>query len=66
MLQTPNVATYVGCIGSDNYGETLETEAKKGHVNVKYLKDPETPTGTCAALIVDHDRFFFQLFRFST
>ena len=56
MLQTPNVATYVGCIGSDNYGEILESEAKKGHVNVKYLKDATTPTGTCAALIVNHDR----------
>jgi len=56
MTKIPNLATYVGCIGEDEYGKTLETVAREGHVNVQYLKDPTAPTGTCAALIVNHDR----------
>jgi|ERR1712063_3876 len=56
MLATPNVATYVGCIGDDEYGRILESSAISDGVNVQYLKDGQTPTGTCAALIVDHDR----------
>jgi len=56
MLATHNVATYVGCIGNDEYGRILESSAIADGVNVQYLKDAETPTGTCAALIVDHDR----------
>ena len=57
MLATPNVATYVGCIGDDEYGRILESSAISDGVNVQYLKDGQTPTGTCAALIVDHDRY---------
>jgi len=56
MLQTPNVAVYVGCIGNDEFGTQLEQAARAGNVNVQYLKDPEAPTGTCACLIVDSDR----------
>merc|ERR1712130_374427 len=56
MLATHNVATYVGCIGNDEYGRILEASAIADGVNVQYLKDAQTPTGTCACLIVNHDR----------
>jgi len=56
MLQQKNVPVYVGCIGKDQYGETLETAAKEDGVDVNYLRDETTQTGTCAALIVEHER----------
>ena len=56
MLKAKNIATYVGCIGDDSYGKTLKSAALKDGVDVNYLVDAETPTGTCAALIVHKDR----------
>ena len=50
------MVTYVGCIGNDECGQRLEDVASADGVNVQYLKDEETPTGTCAALIVEQDR----------
>jgi len=56
MLKHNNVATYVGCVGDDEYGQQLERVARKDGVNVQYLKDPSVATGTCAALILNHER----------
>jgi len=56
MLQQKNIPTYIGCIGKDQYGETLETAAKADGVDVHYLCDDSTQTGTCACLIVNHER----------
>ena len=44
-------ATYIGCIGSDEYGKKLKEAATRDGVKVKYLEDSSQPTGTCAALI---------------
>eukprot|EP00295_Goniomonas_pacifica_P032806 CAMPEP_0175963136 /NCGR_PEP_ID=MMETSP0108-20121206/36858_1 /TAXON_ID=195067 ORGANISM="Goniomonas pacifica, Strain CCMP1869" /NCGR_SAMPLE_ID=MMETSP0108 /ASSEMBLY_ACC=CAM_ASM_000204 /LENGTH=344 /DNA_ID=CAMNT_0017291013 /DNA_START=22 /DNA_END=1056 /DNA_ORIENTATION=+ len=55
-LQRPGAVTYVGCIGRDNFGEKLETAAKKDGINVLYQHDETTPTGTCAVLVVGKER----------
>ena len=47
---------FMGCVGQDDYGKMLEDCATKDGVLVHYMKDPTTPTGTCAALIVGGER----------
>lgn len=47
---------FMGCVGNDDYGKTLEDCASKDGVLVHYMKDVDTPTGTCAALIKDGER----------
>jgi len=47
---------FMGCVGNDEYGKTLEKCASADGVYVHYMKDTETPTGTCAALIKDGER----------
>jgi len=47
---------FMGCVGNDEYGKTLEKCASADGVYVHYMKDAETPTGTCAALIKDGER----------
>jgi len=47
---------FMGCVGNDDYGKTLEKCASADGVYVHYMKDTETPTGTCAALIKDGER----------
>lgn len=46
----------MGCVGNDDYAKQLEDCASSDGVLVHYMKDTETPTGTCAALIKDNDR----------
>merc|ERR1711934_1063686 len=45
-----------GCVGKDNYGQTLEAKAKEAGVNVQYQISTEFPTGRCAVLITGQDR----------
>ena len=45
------IATYIGCIGDDEFGKKLNEVATKDGVKVHYLKNKEHPTGTCAVLI---------------
>lgn len=54
--QKPNRVAFMGCVGNDEYGQQLETCASKDGVTVHYMKDTETPTGTCAALILGGER----------
>jgi adenosine kinase len=56
MLQKNNATSYMGCVGKDDYGEKLKEACKKDGVNVLYLEDESTPTGTCATCIVDKER----------
>lgn len=57
MLPSPSGDTaFMGCVGQDDYGRQLEECATKDGVLVHYMKDPTTPTGTCAALIVGGER----------
>lgn len=54
--QKPNHVAFMGCVGNDEYGQQLEACASKDGVAVHYMKDAETPTGTCAALILGGER----------
>jgi len=56
MIQQPNSATFVGCVGDDAFGRQLRDSATKDGLNVQYLVDPAVPTGTCAVLVVGKER----------
>lgn len=58
MLGGPsNPATsYIGCVGKDEYANTLKAKASEGGTTVEYLVDEATPTGTCAVLITGQNR----------
>lgn len=47
---------FMGCIGNDEYGKTLEECAKADGVLTHYMKDEATPTGTCAVLVKGGER----------
>lgn len=49
----PNKTVYFGCIGNDTVGETLEKELESTGVHGVFHKDRETPTGTCAVIIIN-------------
>uniref|UniRef100_A0A3B5B6J8 Adenosine kinase n=1 Tax=Stegastes partitus TaxID=144197 RepID=A0A3B5B6J8_9TELE len=57
MIQKPHkVATFFGCIGTDNFGEILKRKAEEAHVDAHYYEQNEEPTGTCAACITGDNR----------
>lgn len=47
---------YMGCIGDDSYGKVLEEELTKCGVTANFSKTTETPTGTCAVVVVGGER----------
>jgi len=52
----PNSTVYIGCIGKDKYGETLEKITSEAGVKAEYLYDDKTPTGRCGVVITGHNR----------
>lgn len=56
MIKVPGATSYLGAIGQDNFGETLEKCAKEDGVLVHYQKNAGLPTGTCAVLINGGER----------
>jgi len=52
----PKHTAFMGCVGNDDSGKTLEKCATSDGVYVHYMKDSETPTGKCAALIKEGER----------
>lgn len=52
----PKKTVYFGCIGNDEVGETLEKELESTGVHGVFHKDRDTPTGTCAVIIVNKER----------
>ena len=52
----PGQTAYMGCVGKDEYGNRLEECAAADGVCVHYMKDEETPTGTCAVLVKGGER----------
>eukprot|EP00771_Trimastix_marina_P002501 gnl/Trimastix_PCT/363.p2 GENE.gnl/Trimastix_PCT/363~~gnl/Trimastix_PCT/363.p2 ORF type:complete len:341 (+),score=94.55 gnl/Trimastix_PCT/363:63-1085(+) len=56
VLRTPNVTTFTGCVGRDQFATQMETLASQYGVNVKYMTVDDTQTGTCAALVNDGER----------
>lgn len=51
-----NSVAFMGCVGEDEYGKELAETASNDGVLVHYMKSTDTPTGTCAALIVGGER----------
>jgi adenosine kinase len=49
-------SSYMGAIGNDAFGETLEQCASQDGVRTHYLKNESMPTGTCAVLIHENER----------
>jgi len=56
MLQTPNVTSYIGCVGDDDYKQKMEEASKQEGVNVQYMVDSSVPTGTCGVCVYGTDR----------
>lgn len=56
MLQVPGSTAYMGAVGADSYGETLEKCSTEDGVLVHYMKNPDVASGTCAVLINGGER----------
>jgi adenosine kinase len=56
ILQIPGATAFLGAVGTDEYGQTLEKCASEDGVLCLYQKNPEIPTGTCAVLINGGER----------
>mmetsp|Transcript_26205 Transcript_26205/g.26447 ORF Transcript_26205/g.26447 Transcript_26205/m.26447 type:complete len:349 (+) Transcript_26205:77-1123(+) len=56
LIQVPGVTAYMGAIGNDENGKTLEECATKDGVLVHYMKNSQVPTGTCAVLVNGGER----------
>jgi len=56
MSGTPGTTAFVGCIGTDAFGEQLERAALGDGVNVNYMKQSKVETGTCAVLVKGGER----------
>ena len=56
MTPTAGCTAYMGAVGTDAFGETLEKCGTDDGVLVHYMKNPDVPTGTCAVLINGGER----------
>ena len=56
MSGTPGSTAFIGCIGTDAFGDQLEKSAQADGVNVQYLKQGKEVTGTCAVLVKGGER----------
>lgn len=52
----PKIATYMGCVGKDEYSDILKERATTDGLNVCYQYTDQEPTGTCAVLITGKNR----------
>ncbi|KAA6425329.1 MAG: adenosine kinase [Trebouxia sp. A1-2] len=51
MLQVAGATSYMGCVGKDDFGKKMSEIATKDGVNVRYMIDGETATGTCGVCV---------------
>lgn len=56
ILKKPNICTYFGCVGNDDYAKILRERAVAEGVNVLYQVTDQAPTGTCAVLVTGTHR----------
>ncbi|XP_041982351.1 adenosine kinase [Aricia agestis] len=56
ILKKPNLCTYFGCVGNDDFAKILRERAIADGVNVQYQISDTAPTGTCAVLITGTHR----------
>eukprot|EP01083_Nonionella_stella_P020805 57714_1 len=54
--QKPGLTSYIGCIGEDDFGRTLQKLVAADGVKAAFKITDEVPTGTCAVLIHEKDR----------
>jgi adenosine kinase len=52
----PSSVWYVGCVGDDEYAQTLQEKCKKAGVHTEYRVDEKQPTGKCGVVINGHNR----------
>lgn len=56
VLNRPNVTTFMGSVGDDEFGKILEDKSRAAGVNVQYQKTKGEKSGTCAVLVNDQNR----------
>ena len=56
MLKDAGATSYIGCVGKDKYAEKMRAVCTQDGVNVQYMEDASTPTGTCAVCVLNKDR----------
>eukprot|EP00457_Paulinella_chromatophora_P005091 gb/GEZN01005105.1/.p1 GENE.gb/GEZN01005105.1/~~gb/GEZN01005105.1/.p1 ORF type:complete len:568 (+),score=66.68 gb/GEZN01005105.1/:67-1770(+) len=54
--QFPGATAFIGSVGQDAYAKQIENCAKEDGVSTYFYKDSTEGTGTCACLILDHER----------
>lgn len=52
----PNKCTFFGCIGNDDEGKVLERELEATGIHGNFHKDDETPTASCAVIVINQER----------
>eukprot|EP00667_Euglena_gracilis_P017822 EG_transcript_18833 len=56
MLQEPGLCSYVGCIGKDAFGQTMQEKCAAEGLNVPFMISETVPTGTCGVLVTGIER----------
>eukprot|EP01025_Chloroclados_australasicus_P020442 TRINITY_DN2153_c0_g1_i1.p1 TRINITY_DN2153_c0_g1~~TRINITY_DN2153_c0_g1_i1.p1 ORF type:complete len:382 (+),score=43.52 TRINITY_DN2153_c0_g1_i1:106-1146(+) len=56
MLQVKDATSFIGCVGEDKYAQKMKEVVDQAGVNVQYMIDSSTPTGTCACSIMGGER----------
>eukprot|EP01012_Entosiphon_sulcatum_P068157 TRINITY_DN981_c0_g1_i1.p1 TRINITY_DN981_c0_g1~~TRINITY_DN981_c0_g1_i1.p1 ORF type:complete len:352 (+),score=76.78 TRINITY_DN981_c0_g1_i1:28-1056(+) len=56
MIQSPGHTTYVGSIGTDNFGDILKSKAEQDGVAMPVQRTAEKETGTCGVLVTGKER----------
>jgi len=56
VLNQPNVATFMGCVGKDKYADIMKEKANDVGLKTIYQETDKAPTGTCAVLITGNER----------
>lgn len=51
-----NSVVFIGCVGRDQYGESLKDACKKAGVHTAYRVDDAQPTGKCGVVITGYNR----------
>ena len=56
IIQKPNVTTFFGSVGKDDFSKILADKARSDGVNLRYQYQEDVPTGTCGVLLTGHHR----------
>eukprot|EP01147_Barroeca_monosierra_P007599 gene7599-7713_t len=56
IVGSPKATTFIGCVGKDPYSKSLKEAAEAAEVNIAYMEDESTATGTCAVLVTGSER----------